>query len=50
MSRKPNSNATLKNLPQAKRKEIFERFETTPWQELLTQLRHLPAAMNQFNT
>lgn len=38
MSRKPNSNATLKNLPQEKRKEIFERFETTPWQELLTQL------------
>lgn len=38
MSRKPNSTATLKNLPQAKRKEIFERFEKTPWQELLTQL------------
>lgn len=38
MSRKPNSNATLKALPQAKRKEIYERFETTPWQELLHQL------------
>lgn len=39
MSRKPNSNAVLKSLPQAKRKEIFERFETTPWQELLHQLK-----------
>lgn len=41
MSRKPNSNATLKNLPQEKRKEIYERFveKSTPWRELLTQLK-----------
>ena len=38
MSRKPHSNAVLKNLPQEKRKEIFERFEKTGWQELLEQL------------
>jgi|GEM_PF-3658309 hypothetical protein len=39
MSRKPNSNAILKNLPQAKRKEIFERFQKTGWKELLAQLK-----------
>ena len=39
MSRKPNSNAILKNLPQAKRKEIFERFQNTDWKELLAQLK-----------
>ena len=39
MSRKPNSNAILKNLPQAKRKEIFERFQKTGWKELIAQLK-----------
>ena len=39
MSRKPNSNSVLKSLPQAKRKEIFERFESTDWRELLHQLK-----------
>jgi hypothetical protein len=39
MSRKPNSTAILKTLPQAKRKEIYERFQETPWRELLTQLK-----------
>lgn len=39
MSRKPNSTAILKTLPQAKRKEIYDRFQETPWRELLTQLK-----------
>lgn len=39
MSRKPQNTSTLKNLPQAKRKEIYKRFEKTPWRELLTQLK-----------
>lgn len=39
MSRKPNSNSVLKSLPQAKRKEIFERFQNTDWRELLHQLK-----------
>jgi L-rhamnose mutarotase len=39
MSRKPNSNSILKNLPQAKRQEVYERFQTTEWRELLTQLK-----------
>lgn len=39
MSRKPHSNAVLKNLPQEKRKEIYERFAQTDWREMLAQLK-----------
>ena len=38
MTKKSYSNSILKSLPQAKRKEIFERFEVTSWQEMLAQL------------